>query len=126
MSVSELFPEPGHTQLPVDYFEQPQAERLETNPRCADCPARLYAEENARLIDDAKGGIETAESRAWRKFGDGLMQACKAGEPTIKTGKKFAVIGEPILIVDCASKSAEHHPRKITRRKIAQAPIEDN
>lgn len=126
MLVSELFPEPGHTQLPVDYFEQPQPERIDINPRCVDCPARLYAEENARLIDDAKGGVESAESRAWRKFGDSLMQVCTAGEPTIETGKKFTVVGETILIVDCASKAAKNHPRKITRRKIAQAPIEEN
>ena len=122
MSVAELFPKPGHTQLLVDFFKHPKIETASVYPRCVDCPARLYAAENAKLIDDIKSGIDSAEARAWRKFGDNVMSACKSGAPTIDSRKSAWLFGETVLVVKCASSASRHHPSKITRRIISAAP----
>ncbi len=105
----------------MDYSGQPQVETASINPRCIDCPARLYAEENALLINDTKG-TDSAEARAWQTFANNLMKVCVAGEPTVESRRQYFIAGDTVLVVKCASSTAGHHPSKITRRVISPAP----
>lgn len=118
-AMEEYQPQEGSAQPVEPTAPSSSPDSAEASP-CIDCPARLYAEEQATLIEDVGG--DAASAKAYRTFGENIVRACRQNSPNASTRKHYFLFGEEVLVVDCASSAAKHHPNKITRRVVPFAP----